>query len=72
MGFIAAFLFFIQSEEFVYDPRRFDLFSAIYNTINEHNQRQTHYLSYTLIYINFHIYFQVNQKVLLELYLLHH
>ena len=63
MGFIAAFLFFIQSGEFVYDPRRFGLFSAIYNTINEHNQRQTHYLPYTLI--NFHIYFQVNQKVLL-------
>ena len=37
-----------------------DLFNNIYNTINEQNQRQTHYLS--LIPNYFDIYFWVNQR----------
>ena len=40
-----------------------ELFHDIHNTINEHNQRQTHYLLLTLNY--FDIYFSVNQKVIL-------
>ena len=40
-----------------------DLFYDIYNTIFEHNQRQTHYLSSIINY--FDIYFQVNEKALL-------
>ena len=37
--------------EFIYDPPQFDLFYDIYNTITEHSQRQTHYLS---LILNFH------------------
>ena len=40
-----------------------DLFYDIYNTTNENNQRQTHYLSSIPSY--FDIYFYVNQKVIL-------
>ena len=46
-----------------------ELFYYIYNTINEHNQRQTHYLSSIPSYLD--IYFWVNQKVILQLHLLH-
>ena len=37
MKFIAAFLFFIQSEESLYGIHDLDLFYDIYNTITEHN-----------------------------------
>ena len=37
--------------ESIHDPIQFDLFYDIYNTITEHNQRQTHYLS---LILNFH------------------
>ena len=40
--------------EFIYDPPQFDLFYDIYNTITEHNQRQTHYLS---LILNFHWFY---------------
>ena len=42
--------------------RHSDLFYDIYNTINEHNGRQTHYFSLILNY--FDICFSVNQKVI--------
>ena len=42
IGFIIAFLFFIQSGESIYDPLLYD----IYNAINDHNRRQNHYLSW--------------------------
>ena len=51
MKFIVAFYTTCS----MYDPPRSDLFYDIYNTINEDNQRQTHYLSSILNYfdINF-------------------
>ena len=45
MGFIVAFVIFIQSREAIYDPPQFGFFDDVYNTINEHNERQSHYLS---------------------------
>ena len=39
IGFIVAFLYFIQSGESMYDPPRFGFFYDIFNTTNEHNQR---------------------------------
>ena len=44
MGFIVASLFFIQSRESIFMISH-DLFYDIYNTITEHNRRQTQYLS---------------------------
>ena len=44
MGFIVAFLFFIQSVESIYDLPRFGFIDDICNKLNEHNQSQTHYL----------------------------
>ena len=55
MGFIVAFLFFIQSGESVYDPPWLGFTLWHYNTINEHNQKHTHYLSSIVNY--FDIYF---------------
>ena len=40
-----------------------EIFYGIYNTINEHNQRQTQYLLLILNYSD--IYFSVNLKVIL-------
>ena len=47
-----------------------DLFYDIYNTITEHNQRNSLYFS--LSPNCFDIYFLGNQKVILQLHLLHH
>ena len=63
MGFIATFLFFIQSRGSIYYPLRLGFIYDTYNTITEHNQRQTRYLS--LIPNYFDIYFLVSQKLIL-------
>ena len=45
IGYIVAFLFFIQLGESMHDLPWFGLFYDIYSTKTEHNQRQTHHLS---------------------------
>ena len=49
------FLFLSNQENLYMTHHDSDLINDIYNTINQHNQRQTHYLSYILNY--FDIYF---------------
>ena len=44
-GFIYAFVFFIPSGVSVYIQNNSGLFYDIYNTMNEHNKKQTHYVS---------------------------
>ena len=61
--FIVAFFIFIQLGESMLEPPWFGFILRIYNTIIEHIQRQIQYLSSIPNY--FHIYFYVNQKVLL-------
>ena len=51
VGFIVAFLFFMQSGESIYDNDDSDLFYDIYNTINQYNGRHTHNLSSILNYL---------------------
>ena len=58
--FVVAFFVFYPVKR-IYNG--LDLFYDIYNTINEHTQRQTHHLS--LIPNYFNIYCWVNQKVFL-------
>ena len=64
IGFIiyCLFVFFWNQENLIMIHHNSNLFYVIYNTINEHNQGQTHYLLLILSY--FDIYFWVNQKVL--------
>ena len=53
MGFIVAFLFFIQLGESYMIRHNSDLLYDIYNTKNEHNRRQTHYLASIYIFHSF-------------------
>ena len=55
IGFIVAFLIFIQSRKSIFDSPRLKFVYSIYNAITEHNRRQKHYLSWNLNYFN--IYF---------------
>ena len=68
MEFVFVFLFFVQLGVPVYDPPR--LFYDIYNTINEHTQRPTHYLS-SMFLTKFDIEKEVIEKVLLQFHLLY-
>ena len=52
MGFIVAFLFLSNQENLCIIYDNLDLFYDIYNTITQHNQRQTHYLSSILNYFD--------------------
>ena len=52
MEFIVGFLLFTQSGESAYDTPRLEFIDDIYNTINEHNQRQTRYLSFVPNYFD--------------------
>ena len=62
MGFIVAFLFFTQSGEPIYV--HLDLFYEICDTVNEYNQRQTHYLSLMFL-TQFGICKEVTEKFIL-------
>ena len=55
MGFIVAFLFLSNQENLCIIYDNLDLFYDIYNTITQHNQRQTHYLSSILTYFDLSI-----------------
>ena len=65
-----CFCFLSNQENLYMIHHNSDLFYSISNTTNEYNQGQNHYLLLSPNWFN--IYFWVNQKVLWQLYLLHH
>ena len=70
IGFIVAFMFFIQSGDLYTIHHNPDLFCDIYNAINEYNRIQTHYLPF--FKNDFEISFWVIYEIFLWLHMLHH
>ena len=64
-GLLLHFSFLSNQENRYMIHHNLDLFYDIYNTIIEHNQRQTHYL--TSISNYFDIFFEMNEKVFITL-----
>ena len=70
-GIIAAFFFFIQSGESIYDPPNLNLSYDISNATVELNRKQNY--SFSLIFINYvGILKEVTQNVCQQIHLHHH